>query len=58
MYNSIMLHEDDWYYQLFLLDPELDSNSDPKIGVIITLIYGVKPSGNQAEFALRETAGL
>ena len=58
MYNSIMLHEDDWCYQLFLLNSELDPDSDPKIGVIMTLIYGVKPSGNQAEFALRETARL
>ena len=58
MYNSIRLHEDDWCYQLFLLNSELDPDSDPKIGVIMTLIYGVKPSGNQAEFALRETARL
>ena len=58
MYNSIRLHEDDWCNQLFLLDSNLDLDSDPRIGVIMTLIYGVKPSGNQAEFALRETARL
>ena len=58
MYNSIRLHDDDWCYQLFLLDMDLDPNKDPKVAVIMTLIYGVKPSGNQAERALRETARL
>ena len=58
MYNSIRLHDDDWCYQQFLLDMDLDPDKDPKVAVIMTLIYGVKPSGNQAERALRETARL
>ena len=48
MYNSIRLHEEDWCYQLYLWDPELNPENIPKIAVIMTLIYGVKPSGNQA----------
>ena len=58
MYNSIRLHEEDWCYQLYLWDPELNPENIPKIAVIMTLIYGVKPSGNQAERGLRETARL
>ena len=58
MYNTIRLAERHWCYQLFLWDDELDPLVEPKICVITSLIYGVKSSGNQAEYALRETASL
>ena len=58
MYNTIKLHEDDWKYQLYLWQKDLDPKFEPLIKVIKTLIYGVKPSGNQAERALREAANL
>ena len=58
MYNSIRLHEDHWNYQLYLWDKDLNPKLEPKIKVVKTLIYGVKPSGNQAERGLRETANL
>ena len=55
MYNTILLDEDHWCYQLYLWDDDLDPNTEPRVKVIKTLIYGVKPSGNQAERAIRET---
>ena len=58
MYNTVRLHEDHWNYQLYLWDKNLDPKVEPKVKVIKTLIYGVKPSGNQVERALRETANL
>ena len=58
MYNCIRLHEDHWNYQLYFWNKDLDPKVGPKIKVIKTLIYGVKPSGNQAERGLRETANL
>ena len=58
MYNTIKLHEDHWNYQLYLWQKDLDPSLEPKIKVIKTLIYGVKPSGNQAERALREAANM
>ena len=58
MYNTIKLAEKHWCFQLFLWDDELDPSREPQICVITTLIYGVKPSGNQAEHALRVTADM
>ena len=58
LYNTVKLAEKHWCYQLFLWNDELDPSKEPQIGVITTLIYGVKSSGNQAEYALRATADL
>ena len=58
MYNTIKLHEDHWKYQLYLWQKNLDPRFEPLIKVIKTLIYGVKPSGNQAERRLREAANM
>ena len=58
MYNSIQLRKQDWTYQRYIFQPELDKKKIPHEKVIKTLIYGVRPSGNQAEHALRETAKL
>ena len=58
MYNTVKLAEKHWCYQLFLWNDELDPSREPQVCVINTLIYGVKSSGNQAEYALRATADL
>ena len=58
MYNSVKLREEDWTLQRYLWQAELDPLKVPVEKVIKTLIYGVKPSGNQAERGLRETARL
>ena len=55
MYNSIRLVERHWCYQLFLWDDQMRPDVVPEVYVIMTLIYGVRTSGNQAERALRET---
>ena len=58
MYNSVKLVEEDWCYQMYLWQETLDPDVEPEDQTIKTLIYGVKPSGNQAEVGLRETARL
>ena len=52
----IRLLEDHWCFQLYLWQNELNPNIEPRTKCVKTLIYGVKPSGNQAERALRETS--
>ena len=49
-YNGVKLHKSHWRYQLYL------SKKEPKLKVIKTCIYGLRPSGNQAERAVRLTA--
>ena len=49
MYNRVLLEPQHWCYQLYYFQKDLDPNEDPKMKVIKTLIYGIKPSGNQAE---------
>ena len=56
MYNSVRLKEEDWCYQRYLWQSELDPLKPPQEKIIKTLIYGVKSSGNQAEFGLRQAA--
>ena len=56
MYNAVQLDRDHWRYQLYLWGNELKPNIEPKTKVIKTCIYGMKPSGNQAERAVRLTA--
>lgn len=58
MYNTIKLDSQDWCFQRYVWQQDLDPTKIPEEKVIQTLIYGVKPSGNQAEFALREVARL
>ena len=58
MYNTLVLEEEHWCYQLYLWNDELDPTEEPKWKVIKTLIYGVKSSGNQAERGIRETGRL
>ena len=56
MYNAIQLDKPYWRFQLYLWEKDLDPKIEPKIKVIKTCIYGVKPSGNLAETAMRITA--
>ena len=58
MYNRVRLDESHWKYQLYLWDPGLRVGVTPVWKVVKTLIYGVKPSGQLAEVALRKLAGL
>ena len=58
MYNTVRLAPEHWCYQLCLLNPCLNPDKPPEVYVIVTMIYGVKPSGNLAERALREIATL
>ena len=38
MYNAVRLVEDDWCYQLYFWDDELDPEREPRVKVIKTLI--------------------
>ncbi|XP_066926194.1 uncharacterized protein [Clytia hemisphaerica] len=58
MYNTICLDERDWCLQRYLWHDSLDPSKPPEEKVIRTLIYGVKPSGNQAEYGLRKVAEM
>ena len=58
MYNTIRLDEQDWCFQRYIWQQNLDPCKIPEEKVIKTLIYGVKPSGNQAEYGLRKVAEL
>ena len=58
MYNRVLLDEVHWQYQLYYWDEQLRPGVKPVMKVIKTLIYGVKPSGQLAEVALRKTAEL
>ena len=56
MYNAVKLLSSDWCLQRYLWQPDLDPTKEPIEKVIMTIIYGVKSSGNQAERGLRLTA--
>ena len=58
MYNLVKLEEEDWCYQLYLWSENLDPNIIPEVKVIKTIMYGLIPSGNQAERGMREAARL
>ena len=58
MYNTIKLRPEHWTYQRYWWHPTLDPECDLLEKIIKTLIYGVRPSGNQGEFGLRETARM
>lgn len=57
-YNGVKIDKSHWRYQLYLFQDELDPSKEPNTKVIKTVIYGVRPSGNQAERALRLTADM
>ena len=48
-YNTISLHEDHWQFQKVLLKENLDIQNKTVVAIIKTLIYGVRPVGNQCE---------
>ena len=58
MYDSIKLRQEDWCYQRYIWQQDLDPSKIPDEKVIKTLIYSVRSSGNQAETVLRETAEI
>jgi len=58
MYNTIKLKSTEWCYQRYIWQSNLDPAKIPEEKVVKTLIYGVKSSGNQAEFGLRKVAEL
>ena len=58
MYNTIQLKESDWCYQRYLWQDGLELGKQPEEKIVKTLIYGVKSSGNQAEYGLRKIAEL
>ena len=51
-------HTDTRCYQMYLWENDLNPTKEPKIKIIKTPIYGVKPSGKQAERVIRETGKL
>ena len=58
MYNTIKLDEKDWCIQRYIWQKDLDPSKIPEEKVVKSLIYGVRPSRNQAEYGLREVARL
>ena len=56
MYNTVNLQEEDWCLQRYLWEENLNPSKFPQEKIIKTLIYGIKSSGNQAEYALRKAA--
>ena len=58
MYNTVQLNQSDWCYQRYIWNDELNPNNIPEEKIIKTLIYGVRSSGNQAEFGLRKVAQI
>ena len=58
MHNTVKLNQSDWCYQRYIWDEALNPLNIPEEKVIKTLIYGVRSSGNQAEFGLRKVAQL
>ena len=58
MYNTIKLDQADWCYQRYIWEENLDAAKIPQEKIIKTLIYGVRSSGNQAEYGLRKVAEL
>ena len=58
MYNTVRLERRYWRYQLYLWSEGLEGDILPQWKVIKTLIYGVRSSGNLAEYGLRRTAEM
>ena len=47
MYNTIKLRQEDWCFQRYLWQDQLDHQNNPEEKLIKTLIYGVRSSGNK-----------
>ena len=58
MFNGVKMDKSHWRFQLYLFHNDLDLEKEPKTKVIKTCMYGVRPSGNQAERAIRMTAEM
>ena len=58
MYNSIKLRQEDWCYQRYIWQQDLDPSKIPGEKVIKNIIYGVRSRDNQAETGLRKTADI
>ena len=58
MYNRARLDPEHWRYQLYYWVDDLQPGSLPRIKVIKTLIYVVRPSGKLAQYALQRTAEI
>ena len=58
MYNAIQLQKEYWGFQRYWFQKDLDPNVNPEEKVIMTCIYGVRSSGNQAQVGLRKTAEI
>ena len=56
MYNVIKLKPEHWRFQRYLWDLLLNPNNEPMEKLIMTIIYGITSSGNQAICGLRKTA--
>ena len=52
-YNNVLLHEDHWQYQKILIKKDMDPDAKIVTAIIKTLIYGVKPVGNQCEEVIK-----
>ena len=55
-YNSFKLAEDQWNLQLFLWKEGMDPANETLVGVICTLIYGVKSVAAQSEAGIEKLA--
>eukprot|EP00794_Sanderia_malayensis_P002157 gene2157-biopygen1930 len=58
MYSTIKLEEEHWTHQGYLWQSNLEVGQEPEEKVINTLIYGIRSSGNQAEYALHKVAEM
>ena len=52
-YNGVLLSQEHWQYQKILLKENLDVHSKTLTAVVCTLIYGVRPVGNQCEEVIK-----
>ena len=55
-YNGVKLHPDFYRYQKFLWKENLDPANPTNVMVVKTLIYGIRPSGNQMSAGFRKLA--
>ena len=58
MYNCVSLQKEHWCMQRYIWQKDLDPSQIPEEKVIMSLIYGVKSSGNLAEHCIRRTANM
>ena len=58
MYNSVKLRQEDWCYQRYIWQQDLDPSKITDKKVIKTLIYGARSSGHQAETGFPEVCEI